>query len=269
MYRGRSARRHEATRLGGPLGFAGTVASDLATMSLLWLPQKEDRFFEIPVQVGGSVLPELHFGRPSGDRRRGEAKRRRDRAADSQPKFVPPQPSDTRPTPEKPAFVPPLPKPKVVGVAVEHFVPSFLVAPVHTTTSVNTRVLVYTDNEGNSERPRPEEPVFVPPLPEPKVVRVAVEHFEARRHGYTCSGHPGCGGRGVVSFVDAGEVVTAFCHGAGWPRIACDRCTSGGMSEWVPRRRFIRRSDLAQEEAFCSEHGEGRCTGDEYWFTGC
>ena len=51
-----------------------------------------------------------------------EAKRRRDRAADSQPKFVPPQPSDTRPTPEKPAFVPPLPKPKVVGLAAEHFV---------------------------------------------------------------------------------------------------------------------------------------------------
>ena len=198
-----------------------------------------------------------------------EAKRRRDRAADSQPKFVPPQPSDTRPTPEKPAFVPPLPKPKVVGVAVGHFVPSFLLAPVDTITGVNTRVPVYTDNEGNSERPKPEEPVFVPPLPEPKVVRVAVEHFEARRHGYTCSGNPRRGDINGVSFVDAGEVVTAFCHDAGWFRITCDRCTSGGMSEWVPRRRFIRRSDLAQEEAFCSEHGEGRCTGDENWFTGC
>ena len=71
--RGRSSRRHEATRLGGPLGFAGPVAADLVTMSLLWLPQKEDRFLEIPVQVGCSVLPELHFGGPSGDRRRGEA----------------------------------------------------------------------------------------------------------------------------------------------------------------------------------------------------
>ena len=80
-----------------------------------------------------------------------EAKRRRTQAADSQPKFVPPNPSDTRPKPEKPVFAPPLPKPKVVGVAVEHFVPSFLVAPVDTTTSVNTRVLVYTDNEGKHE----------------------------------------------------------------------------------------------------------------------
>ena len=49
-----------------------------------------------------------------------EGKRRRDRAADSQPKVVAPKPSDTRPKPEKPVFVPPLPKPKVVGEAIEH-----------------------------------------------------------------------------------------------------------------------------------------------------
>ena len=47
--RGRSVRRHEATRLGGLLEFAGPVATDLAKMSRLWLPQQEDRFFEIPV----------------------------------------------------------------------------------------------------------------------------------------------------------------------------------------------------------------------------
>ena len=145
-----------------------------------------------------------------------EAKRHRAQAADSRPKFVPPQPSD--------------------------------------------------------RRPKPAQPVFVPPLPKPKVVRVAVEHFEARRHGSALHlPGPRCTVKGdinVVSFVDAGEVVTAFCHDAGWFRITCDRCTSGGMSEWMPRRRLIPRSDLAQGEAFCSEHGEESCTGDENWFTG-
>ena len=135
-----------------------------------------------------------------------EAKRRRTQAADSQPKFVPPKPSDTRPKPEKPVFALPLPKPKVVGVAVEHFEACRHGSVLH--------------------------------LPGPR---------------YTLKGDIH-----VVSFVDAGEVVTAFCHDAGWIRITCDRCTSGGMCEWVPRKRLIPRLDLAQEDAFCSEHGEGR-----------
>ena len=145
-----------------------------------------------------------------------EAKRRRAQASDSQPKFVPPKPSDTRPKPEKHVLVPPLPGPKVVGVAVEH--------------------------------------------------------FEARPHGSVLHlPGPMCtlkGDNNVVAFVDAGVVLTAFCHDPGWFRVTCDRCTLGGMSEWVPRKRFIPRLDLEQEDAFCSEHGEGSCTGDENWFTG-
>ena len=109
-----------------------------------------------------------------------EANRRRAQAADSQPKFVPPKPADTRPKPEK--------------------------------------------------------SVFVPPLPKPKVVRVVVGRFEALHHGSVLHvPGPRCTLRGdntVVSFVDVGEVVTAFCHDAGWFWITCDKCMLGGMGEW-------------------------------------